>query len=105
MSIKIYFVSVPLLIILMEAQSRFSPNLAIRILLYLAETYDRYAKAHELNLYSTKAVKIPRPELYGVYTGVDEAPSSIFLSSLFADKLEDAGENAKRQRELREKYG
>ena len=94
-----------LLIILMEAQSRFSPNLALRILLYLAETYDRYVKAHELNLHSTKAVKIPRPELYVVYTGVGKAPPFISLSGLFADKLEDAEENAKRQRELREKYG
>ena len=88
----------------MEAQRRFSPNLALRILLYLAETYDRYVKAHELNLHSTKAVKIPRPELYVVYTGVGKAPP-ISLSGLFADKLEDAEENAKRQRELREKYG
>ena len=46
-----------LLIILMEAQSRFSPNLALRILLYLAETYDRYVKANELNLHSTKVFK------------------------------------------------
>ena len=89
----------------MEAQSRFSPNLALRILLYLAETYDRYVKGHELNLHSTKAVKIPRPELYVVYTGVGKAPPSVSLSGLFADKLEDAEENAKRQRELREKYG
>ena len=93
------------IILLVEAQSKFSRNLALRILLYLAETLSRYVQEHHLNLHSTKKVRIPRPELYVVYTGEGRVPPVIRLSELFADSVEDEEENAERLRELREKSG
>lgn len=93
------------IIILMEAQSTFSWNLPFRILLYLAETLDRYVSEHKMSRYAKTPIKIPRPELYVVYTGKDKVPPVIRLSDLFSDRLEDSSENAKRQQEIRKKYG
>jgi len=72
------------LILLVEAQSTFSVNIVLRILLYLAATYKEYAEEHKLNLYGTEAVTIPRPELYVVYTGGQEGvPEALLLSDLY----------------------
>jgi ABC-type ATPase with predicted acetyltransferase domain len=71
-------------ILLIEAQSTFSVNVVLRILLYLATTYKEYVEEHKLNLYGTAAVKIPRPELYVVYTGDQEnVPEMLLLSDLY----------------------
>ncbi len=70
-----------ILLILMEAQSKFSINISLRLLLYLAETYKQYVEEHKLDLYAGKAVRIPRPELYVVYTGSkDDLPDVLHLS-------------------------
>ncbi len=75
------------LILLVEAQSTFCINIVLRILLYLANTYKDYVDEHKLNLYSTKPVKIPCPELYVVYTGnKKDAPDELHLSDLFDGK-------------------
>jgi len=72
------------LIILVEAQSTFSYNIMIRILLYLANTYKEYATEHKISLYSTTLVKIPRPELFIVYTGKqNDIPAVLRFSDLF----------------------
>ena len=72
------------LIVLAEAQSKFSVNIPLRMLLYLAGTYKEYAEEHKLDLYGTKPVQIPRPELYVVYTGTKkETPEQIRLSDLY----------------------
>lgn len=72
------------LIVLMEAQSTFSINIALRLLLYLAETYKEYAETNKLDLYAGKPVRIPRPELYVVYTGDrQDVPDVIHLSDLY----------------------
>ena len=60
------------LILLVEAQSVFSVNIPLRMLMYLAATYKEYVAAHEISLYSTKAAAIPLAELYVVYTGTKE---------------------------------
>jgi len=67
-----------------EAQSIFSVNIALRMLLYLAATYKEYVEEYRLNLYGTAPVTIPRPELYVVYTG-DRAnvPEVLRLSDLY----------------------
>ena len=72
------------LILLVEAQSIFSVNIALRMLLYLAATYKEYVEEYRLNLYGTAPVTIPRPELYVVYTG-DRAnvPEVLRLSDLY----------------------
>ena len=71
------------LIILAEAQSTFSPNLPIRIFLYMAQEYKDYIDAHKMNLYSTKAVVLPKAELYMVYSGnKKDVPEVLCLSDL-----------------------
>ena len=82
------------IIILLEVQSTFARNIALRILLYLAETYDEYVKKHKLDLYSTTDVEIPRPELYMVYVGSrKKVPDKIRLSELYKAKVgKDYGE-------------
>ena len=76
-----------MLILLVEAQSVFSINIALRLLLYLAATYKEYAEEQKLNLYGTVAVKIPRPELYVIYTGEQtDVPETLLLSDLYEGK-------------------
>lgn len=73
-----------MLILLLEAQSTFSPNVALRIFMYLAETYKRYVEERKLNLYGSTPVKVPRPELYVVYTGSGkDVPETLHLSDLY----------------------
>jgi len=76
-----------ILILLVEAQSIFSMNIALRLLLYLAATYKEYVEEHRLNLYGTAPVAIPRPELYVVYTGDHtDVPEVLRLSDLYVGK-------------------
>ena len=72
------------LILLVEAQSKFSNNIALRMLLYLAATYKEYVEEHKLDLYGSKPVSIPRPELYMVYTGAPrQLPEILRLSDIY----------------------
>lgn len=72
------------LLLLVEAQSTFSINIALRLLLYLAGTYKEYVEEHKLDLYGTKPVTIPRPEMYVIYTGNKQmVPDTIHLSELY----------------------
>lgn len=60
------------LIVLVEAQSTFSYNIIVRLLIYLAETYRRYIDQNELDEYSATTLALPRPEFYMVFTGERE---------------------------------
>lgn len=72
------------LILLVEAQSTFSVNIALRMLLYLAGTYKEYIEEQKLDLYGSHPVEILRPELYVVYTGDrKEIPETLHLSDLY----------------------
>ena len=54
------------------------------MLLYLAATYKEYVEEHKLDLYSSRAVTIPRPELFCVFTGDKvNAPDTLKLSGLY----------------------
>ena len=57
------------LLILVEAQSTWSVNILIRFLMYVARTYLDLINVRKLNLYGTKALPLPEPELYVIYTG------------------------------------
>jgi len=71
-------------IFIMEAQSTFSRNIALRVFMYLATTYKEYVAKHELDIYAMKSIQIPRPELYVLYTGRQKVvPDVIKLSDLF----------------------
>ena len=72
------------LVILTEAQSTWSVNIIIRVLLYLAQTYHDYLAQTKQPLYTSKQVQIPEPELYVIYTGDrQERPVEISLSKEF----------------------
>ncbi len=62
------------LIIMVEAQSTYSKNIATRLLLYAAKGLEEYIKNSEETdnfyaLYSEKLLEIPKIKLYTVYTG------------------------------------
>ena len=57
------------LMILIEAQSTWSPNIVIRALIYLMSTYQDYFTEKAIQLYGSKKVDMPKPELYVIYTG------------------------------------
>ena len=50
------------LLIFVEAQSTWSKNILVRILLYLAMTYQDYITEHGLYVYGSKKIEIPEPE-------------------------------------------
>ena len=68
------------LIILVEAQSTWSPNIVVRFLLYIADSYNRYIEKNNLNLYSSQKIELSMPELYVIYTGGGDHPDTITLS-------------------------
>jgi len=72
------------LMILIEAQSTWTLNILIRILLYLAESYHKYFEQNGQNLYVSRKVKMPKPELYVIFTGnKGRKPDTISLSKEF----------------------
>ena len=72
------------MIVLAEAQTIFSYNLPLRMLMYLSETYKEYAVENELNLYARKTLRLPRPELYVIYAGDEtDVPDILHLSDSF----------------------
>lgn len=72
------------LIVLVEAQSTFSHNIVIRMLMYLAATYKEYVSEHKISLYAARPAVIPKPELYVVYTGErEDVPKRLLLSDLY----------------------
>lgn len=72
------------LMILVEAQSTWTMNIIIRALMYLVQTYHDYFERTKQNLYKSKKVQIPKPELYVIYTGDRKSkPFEISLSEEF----------------------
>lgn len=74
------------LLILTEAQATWTENIAVRILIYLMVTYQDYIKKTKQNVYKSKKIKLPKPEMYVVYTGDrKEHPEYISLAEGFFD--------------------
>ncbi len=72
------------LMVLMEAQSTWTVNIIIRALEYLVNSYRRYFSENGQDLYSSKKVTLPKPELYVIYTGNRKRrPEEIKLSEEF----------------------
>ena len=76
------------LLILVEAQSTWSVNILIRILLYWASTCHEYLKKKpQLNLYGREKIFLPKPEFYVIYTGqTKNCPKEISLAKEFFDE-------------------
>ena len=66
-------------VLLLEDQSRWSRNIAIRSLMYLGESYHRYLLNSKQDFYADTPVKLPKPELYMLYTG-DRKHNEEYLS-------------------------
>ncbi len=72
------------LIVLVESQSTWTFNIIIRALMYLIQTYHDYFKRTSQNLYGSKKVNMPKPELYVIYTGERKnVPDTITLRKEF----------------------
>lgn len=56
-------------LIMIEAQTTWSENIVIRIFIYLAEIWKNYIAQNGLDVFSSKDLNLPIPELYVVYTG------------------------------------
>ena len=74
---------------LYEHQSTYSPNLPLRMLLYLADLYADMTKNE--NLYGKKKVKIPPPQFIIFYNGVERQPDRriLRLSDLYEAEEEE----------------
>ena len=72
------------LMILVEVQSTWTMNILVRVLLYLAQSYHEYFQRTSQNYYKSKKVKMPKPELYVIFTGnKGRKPDRISLSKEF----------------------
>ncbi len=78
------FVEEDRLVILVEVQSTWTMNIIIRALMYMVQTYHDYFDRTKQNLYKSKKVKIPVPEVYVIYTGDRKTrPSEVSLAQEF----------------------
>ena len=73
------------LVMLVEAQSAWNPNMPLKMLFYLAETYRRYLADTVQSEHSAAKVKIPKPELYVVYSGEQKCSETVSFSDSFFD--------------------
>lgn len=73
------------LMIFVEAQSSvWTVNIIVRALMYLVQTWHDYFERTKQNLYKSKKVQMPMPEIYVLYTGERKTrPSEISLSQEF----------------------
>ena len=72
------------LLILVEAQSTWTVNILVRVLLYLAQSYHEYFQRTCQDYYKSRKVKMPKPELYVIFTGnKGRKPDKISLSKEF----------------------
>ena len=74
---------------LYEHQSTYNPNMPLRSLFYISNSFEKIIKIAEANLYGTKLVKIPTPKCVVFYNGNEDYPDKQIL------KLSDAFENKK----------
>ena len=70
-------------VLLVEAQSTWNVNIALRMLFYLTETFRRYINDTEQSELDDKRVKLPNPELYVIYSGSGKKPDVVSLSEDF----------------------
>ena len=77
------------LMILVEAQSTWTVNILVRVLLYLAQSYHEYFQRTSQNYYKSKKVKMPKPELYVIFTGnKGRKPEKLLLSEEFFESAD-----------------
>ena len=74
------------LLILIESQATWTSNIIFRALMYLVQTYREYFKETKQDIYKSRKLKMPAPELYVIYTGARKSrPEEISFSEEFFD--------------------
>jgi len=78
------------LVVLIEHQSTINQNMALRLLMYIGRIYEKITEGRDI--YARNPVKIPRPEFFVLYNGVDPCPDQEIcrLSDSF-EKLDSLG--------------
>jgi predicted transposase/invertase (TIGR01784 family) len=78
------------LVIRIEHQSTINPNMALRLLMYIARVYEKIIG--DKNIYSARLVPVPRPEFFVLYNGVSPFPDEqiLRLSDVF-EKTDSLG--------------
>ena len=72
------------LMILVEAQSTWTVNILVRVMLYLAQSYHEYFQRTSQDYYNSRKVRMPKPELYVIFTGnKGRKPDRLLLSEEF----------------------
>ena len=72
-------------VFLVESQSTWNPNMSLRMLFYIAETYRLYLKNTKQSVHLNTRVILPEPELYIVYSGDRKVAEEISLKDDFFD--------------------
>ena len=72
-------------ILLVEAQSKWTDNITLRMLFYITETYRRYLKESNQSEHITQKVYLPKPEFYVVFTGERDVPDTVSFNQTFFD--------------------
>jgi len=73
------------LVVLIEHQSTINPNIALRLLMYIARVYEKIIDRKII--YGTQIQNLPRPEFFVLYNGLAEYPDEKII------KLSDAYES------------
>lgn len=78
------------MIVLVEHQSTINPNMPIRCLEYVVRLYEQLLNAQER--YARKPIKIPTPEFYVFYNGLEDYPNEaeLRLSEAFISREKEA---------------
>ena len=72
------------LLILIESQSTWTSNIIFRALMYLVQTYREYFKETKQDIYNSKKLRMPKPEVYVIYVGDRKTkPEEISFSEEF----------------------
>lgn len=70
--------------ILVESQATWSVNIIVRVLLYLAQTWNDHIEETKQNRYGSRKLELPKPEFYVIFTGErQEKPEYLNLSEEF----------------------
>ena len=75
-------------VILIEHQSTINKNMPLRLLMYIARTYEKIV--HSKPIYHETIIQIPTPEIIVLYNGKEEYPSETILTLSDAYKQKQA---------------
>ena len=87
-----------------EHQTTINANIALRMLMYIAKLYDKFAEEYDKDLYSTKEIKLPNPSFIVFYFGNRECEDDRFV--YLSDAMEIKNPNLElRVRVINANYG